>query len=242
MSLRSYAVSKNIFDSREIFKPRVEIFTDEILMDHIDTMSDLHQRLRGCPVPVNNMTNKMVEDFKISKIFLEKDLERFKISYRNRFEYEAGNFGDGMLTRIETILNIINQSSYDDIVLRSVNIKEISIYNVATNHISMGENFKIYVKSIDDFCENIIEYDYIKFLTKLKRMGKKIDFMKTCAYICSREGLEVNSYNFILACVSFPYEFVRVISKYRDLGSHFSNYQSKIKFDDVIEKDGESFV
>lgn len=242
MSFRGYTTSKNIFDDREIFKSRIENFTDEILMEHIDILNDLHQRLKGCPIPINNMINKVVEDFKISKIFLERDLEKFGTSYRNKFEYEVGNIGDEMLSRIESILSIIEQSDYEDIILRSIKCKEISVYNTAPNQIFMGENFRIYVKNIDDFRENIVEYDYIKFLTKIKRMGKRIDFMKTCAYICGKESLELNSYNFILACVSFPYEFIRVISKYRDLGEDLSRYKNNINFDNVIEKDGESLV
>lgn len=242
MSFRAYAISKNISDDREICKFRIENFKDEILMEHIDILNDLHERLKGCPIPITNMINKMVEDFKISKIFLEKDLEKFKSSYRNKFEYDVLNFGDKIFNRIETILRIIEESDYDDIILRSMKYKEISVYNTALNQVFMGEKFKIYVKSIDDFCENIIEYDYIKFLTKIKRMGKDIDFMKTCAYICGRERLEINSYNFILACVSFPYEFIRVISKYRDLGGEFSLYQNSVNFDSVLQKDGESLV
>ena len=57
-----------------------------------------------------------------------------------------------------------------------------------------------------------------------------------------KENFGINSYNFILACMSFPYEFVKVISRYRDLGRELSDYSRECDFGDVLIKDGESLV
>ncbi len=242
MSFRSYVMSRNIYDDKQIFKSKIQNFTDEILTKHIYTLCDLHGRLRGCTIPINNMINKMVDDFKISRIFLERDLRRYKDNYHNEFEYSVGKFGDKMLRRIETVLDVIENNDYENVILRSIKSKEISVYNVFPHQVYADQNSKIYVKNIDEFCENIIEYDYIKFLTKIKRTGIDIDFVKICTRICELEKLDINSCNIIMACVSFPYEFIRVISKYRDLGENLSDYSGKVDFDMVLKKDGESLV
>ena len=137
---------------------------------------------------------------------------------------------------------MIHKNNYENLVLRSIKLREFCVYNTHLNDIFSNQNHKIFIKSIEDICENMVEYDYVKFFTRLKRGNCDLDFLKCCAYVCGKEKLGMDSYNFILACISFPYEFVRVISKYRDLGGHLNNYFKEINFENVLKKDGQSFV
>lgn len=242
MSFKSYAMSKGIYEIKDLSKNKHKVCTDETVCEHINILYDLHERLKGCSISINNLVNKMVEDFKVSKIFLEQDIERYKLNSKNEFENNVSKFGNEALERIKKILDIISKSNYEKMILRSMKHREICVYNVNFNEIQMDFKTNIYVKNINQFCENITEYDYIKFFTKVKRAYKKIDFMKCCAYVCGKEKFSIDSYNFILACVSFPYEFIRVISKYRDLGRELSNYSKECDFDNVLKKDGDSLV
>ena len=242
MNFRSYGISKGIYESfdKEKFKGKIA-YTDENLFEHINILYDLHERLKGCQIPKNNLINKMIDDFKVAELFLRQDLKNYE-NYKNDFEQNVFKVGGNILYRIQNILRIISKSNYDNMILRGIKNREICVYNVALNEVYMSSNLKIYVKNIDEFCENIVEYDYIKFFTKLKRANKKIDFKKCCGYVCFKEGIDIDSYNFILACVSFPYEFIRILCRYRDLGRELSNYSNECDFTSVLKKDGESLV
>ncbi len=242
MNFRSYVMSKGIYEFEKTNKASQKDYTEEKICNHINVICDLHERLKECSIPTINLTNKMVEDFKVAELFLRQDIERYKIDSKNKFEMRVSKLGPEVLERIRKVLSVIEQSNYESIVLRSLKNKEICVYNVSLNQICEDGNSHIYVKNINEFCENILEYDYIKFLTKIKRMTSGVDFLKCCAYICSKEEFGIDSYNFILASISFPYEFTRVISKYRDFGRHLSNFSNEIDFDDVFQKDGESLV
>lgn len=237
MSFKSYAISKGIYEFDELTEIKSKIYTDENIFEHINILCDLHERLKGCSIPLNNLTNKMVEDFRVAEIFLKQDIEKYCFNPKNKFEKCVLKFGDKVLERIRKILKMISSINYEGIILRSIKNKEICVYNVNFSDVQAYKNSKIFVKNIDEFCENIIEYDYIKFFTKLKRSNKNVDFMKWCAYVCNKEKFNTDSYNFILACISFPYEFIRSISKYRDLGGEFSNFHNECDFNYILEKD-----
>lgn len=242
MNFRSYIMSKGIYEFKKINESLPKDYTEENIYSHINIIYDLHERLKGCSIPTTNLTNKVVEDFKIAELFLRQDIERYKIDPKNKFEMDVSKFGPKILERVQRILNVIEENEYESLILRSLKNKEICVYNVSLNQIYKDGNSHIYVKNINDFCENMLEYDYIKFLIKIKRITSNVDFHKYCAYICGKEEFRVDSYNFILACISFPYEFTRIISKYRDLGRHLSNFSNEIDFDYILKKDGESFV
>ena len=242
MSLKSFAISKKIYEFEEFQKNRVKDYTEGGIFEHINILSDLHGRLRGCPIPLTNLINKMVENFKISEMFFSQDIERYRFNSRNEFEENVARFGEKILYRIRKILDIIHENNYENMILRSIRNKEICVYNVNINDFCVDSDSKIYVRNINNFCENILEYDYVKFFTRLKRSNRNIEFIKMCSYVCSKENFGINSYNFILACTSFPYEFVKVISRYRDLGRELSDYSRECDFGDVLIKDGESLV
>ena len=79
MSLKSFAISKKIYEFEEFQKNRVKDYTEGGIFEHINILSDLHGRLRGCPIPLTNLINKMVENFKISEMFLSQDIERYRL-------------------------------------------------------------------------------------------------------------------------------------------------------------------
>lgn len=242
MSFRSYAISKGVYEFDGLVKVKSKIYTNENLFEHINILCDLHERLKGCSIPLNNLMNKMVEDFKVAEVFLKQDIQKYCIGPKNNFEKNVLEFGDKVLNRIQKILKIISSINYEDIILRGIRNREICAYNVNFDDVKLCSNSQIYVKNINEFCENIIEYDYIKLFIKIRRLNRNIDFMKLCAYVCSKEKFSVDSYEFILACISFPYEFIRAISKYRDLGGEFSNYFNECNFDYIMKKDGNSLV
>ncbi len=244
MSFKSYVISKGI---HEFSKCNYNIdnkkeYDYESICEHVNVIWDFHNRLKGCSIPKYNMLNKMVEDFKVSEKILIEDLNKYQYNFKNEFEENVLKFGDKVLNRIQKILNVIHSNNYENLILRSIKFREYCVYNTSLNEIYTNNTSIIFIKSIDDICENILEYDYIKFFTKLKRSKVNLDFFKCCAYVCGKEMLDVNSYNFMLACISFPYEFIKVVSKYRDLGGEFGEYYSNLNFDNVLIKDGESFV
>lgn len=242
MSLKSFAISKKVYEFKELGKNRIRSYTNGVIFEHINILSDLHGRLKGCPIPLNNLVNKMVDNFKFAEIMLNQDINRYKINPKNEFEENVSQLGEGVLFRIRRILSIIHENNYENLILRSMKNKEVCVYNVGLSDLYVDSDSKIYVRNINDFCENIVEYDYVKFFTRLKRLNKDVEFIKMCSYVCSKEDLGIDSYNFILACTSFPYEFVRVISRYRDLGRELSNYSKECNFDNVLSKDGDSLI
>lgn len=244
MSFKSYVISKKIYEFSQCnyeFVNKKECDYESIY-EHINVIWDFHQRLKGCSIPKYNMLNKMVEDFKVSERILKEDLKKYQYNFKNEFEENVLKFGDNILNRIQKILNVIHNSNYENLILRSIKFREYCVYNTSLNEIYTKDNSIIFIKNIDDICENFLEYDYIKFFTKLKRNKISLDFFKCCAYVCGKEKLDLSSYNFILACISFPYEFIKVILKYRDSGGEFGEYYNEVNFDNVLIKDGESLV
>ena len=155
MSLKSFAISKKIYEFEEFQKNRVKDYTEGGIFEHINILSDLHGRLRGCPIPLTNLINKMVENFKISEMFLSQDIERYRFNSRNEFEENVARFGEKILYRIRKILDIIHENNYENMILRSIRNKEICVYNVNINDFCVDSDSKIYVRKLTVNLTNI---------------------------------------------------------------------------------------
>lgn len=241
MSFKSFVNSKKIYEFEKLEKDRLSNLNDGFICEHINTLCDLHGRMKGCSIPTSNIINKMFEDFKVAEIILSQDIEKYKFNSKNEFEEIVSDLGEEVLYRVRKIIDVINENNYESMIIRGIKNREVCAYNVYIYDLYKKDS-SIYVRSIGDFCENILEYDYVKFMVRVKRSGRDVDFHRVCAYICSQEDFDISSYNFMLACVSFPYEFIRVITKYRDLGRNLSDYPSRCDFKDVLRKDGDSLI
>ncbi len=241
MSFKTFVNKNKIYEFEKFEREKLKNLHEGLICEHINTLCDLHGRLKGCSFPVQNLINKMYEDFKVSELILKQDIERYRFNPKNEFENKISSLGEDFLYRIRNIIDKIKENNYESLIVRSMKSREICAYNVYIyDFYSLGS--KIYVRKIGDFCENILEYDYVKFMVRLKRSGRDVDFRRVCSYICSKEDFNIDSYNFMMACVSFPYEFMRVISKYRDVGRSLSDYHLNCDFEEILRKDGESLI
>ncbi len=191
---------------------------EEKVIEQLSTISEVHKLSCGfngyLRKRINNHTCKLIEEDKIQLKRFKRSLERIKESGpTDRVEEIVLEKGEAILERGEKVINIIMDNGYMDLVARSMRNVEICLTNVDFDNLGKGETIEIV--NFDDIAYNMVEMDCYYFLAKLKRKGFTVDFIRCIDTFCKLENLGEDSKKFILALLSYPYEFMKIYDKYR---------------------------
>ncbi len=191
---------------------------EEKVIEQLSIISEIHKLSCGfngyLRKRIDNHTCKLIEEDKIQLKRFKRSLERIKENGpTDRVEEIVLEKGDAILERGEKVINTIMDNGYMDLVARSMKNVEICLTNVDFDNLGKGETIEIV--NFDDIAYNMVEMDCYYFLSKLKRKGFNVDFSRCIDRFCELENLEDNSKNFILALLSYPYEFMKIYDKYR---------------------------
>lgn len=192
--------------------------TEELIINQFDAIHDFHERAMGfngyLRNKLNNNTGKVVEEYKVSIRKLSADINRIKSNgSKNSFEQLIVKYGDKFINQGEECIREIYKSDYIGIITRSMRRTEICLGN--TDFRNLRKNNLTYVVSFQDCSYNMLEMDCFFLLSRLKRKGMKLDFQKLAKEFCYIEGLNESSSKFLIALISYPYEFVKCCNKYR---------------------------
>lgn len=98
------------------------------------------------------------------------------------------------------------------------------------------------IASFDSCSYDMVEIDGIYFLRKLRNKIPDDNFEKMAADYCIIEGLGFDSIHFMLATLSYPYDFMRTSVRYMENKKNWSvqSYLKKLKKSVKMEK--KSFI
>lgn len=187
---------------------------------------------------LNNKTGSIVEQYKVYIKRLKRYLKNIKMNTpENDFEEMLLKVGNEYIKRAEYCISEIFNSGYMDIIKRSMDRTEICIGDADFSNLRKTD--KLEIINIDKCNYNNIEIDCFNILSKYKRKGIKLDFKYLVDDFCKYSNLSKESNRFILALLSYPYEFMKCFNRYREKTKELSEEEYENKLKKAIIKDGE---
>ena len=246
LSLEQYLSERNFrvigkFKDEKILKN----ITENTVFDQIELICEFQKvsmEYEGSAyITIGNKIGKDIEKYKAWIRNLSKTVSSIKSRNNiNAFEHTLIETAQASLEKAETCINVVNDSDYLGLVKRSTRRSELCLGITYFNNIRKKNNIEI--ASLSRCAYNMIEMDLIYFIRRLKKNEIDVDYDKMTNYFCEIQGLNKNSYMFITALSSFPYEYMKCCEKYRLNKNKFNVDYYNIKLKDAMQRDGESLL
>lgn len=216
---------------------------EEEILNQLYIISEFHKKVMGYKgymgLRLDNKTGRTVEQFKIGIKRLKRYLKNIRLnSASSDFERKLLKIGFEYTKRADKCISEIMNSDYLNILERSMKRTEICIGNPNFNNLYKTEN-AIEVCSLNKCSHNIVEMDCFCLLVKYRKTNLKLNYKDLVNKYCEYEGLNENSSRFILALLSYPYEFIRCCDRYREKSKDWSEEEYMQRLEKAILKDGE---
>ena len=240
-TFEQYLITKGIDVVSDIeFELKSKKVNEEMLANQLEIISEFHKKVQGSTVGVkerlDSRAGRIVENYKVNIKKLRRDINRFKDhQLSNMFEEIILHKGDDYVKRGEDVIRNIYDNGYYDLILRSMENKEICLGNVDFSNLTKDGNIKI--KSYKKASYNMVEIDCYNLLYKYKKKGANVDFKKLIRYFCELENLNEFSYQFIASCLSFPYEITKQCNNYRLRKRDLSDDEYLLRLQKAIVQD-----
>ncbi len=190
---------------------------------------------------LKNKTGKNLEEYKVWNRKLRGDLKKLRAGVsRNCFEELLLECGEDILKRAEACISHVYAKGYLELLKRSMKKSEICVGKYYVKSLNKEEGAA--PPSLMDCYYNMVEMDAVYALGKLKRKEPDLPYEELIRYYCSEGGLDENSYNFILALISYPHSSMKVICKYRKNKHAYSPEEFEEKLRRAMRKDGKSLI
>lgn len=192
--------------------------SDEMLEKQLKIISKFHKKASGYngmfKDRLDSDVGKIVEEAKVSIKKFKRELNRIsKNGIENDVDKVLLEHGKLYMDRGEKIIDNIYKNKYYDLIIRSMNNKEICLGNVDFKYLS--EDHHINIKTTDKCKYNMVEVDAVNLLYRYKKKGVDLNYKDLAKKFCYMENLGGNSYKFIISLISFPYEFMKECKRYR---------------------------
>ena len=236
---------KKIGIPRNEMEKKHKKYVDKEISDQLQIISEFASSVMGYrgykSKGLNNKTGRTVEEYKVNIKKVKRQIRNIKIDFpKNDFEALILENSDGYLDRAENCINQIYDFGYIELLTRSMHRDEICLGD--TDFSNLRKYKKIEVWSFKHCCYNMIEMDGFYLLNKFKRKGVTLDYHKLVNSFCGFQGLDIKSEKYILALLSYPYEFMRCLEGYRDDKEECIVEIYKKKLIKAMEKDGKSLI
>lgn len=240
-----YMVFKGIknVDAIQFKYKNIEVdITEALIIEQFRAIYGFHEKSLGfngyLRNRLNNNTGKIIEEYKMSIKKLASDINNIKREEpKNTFEELIIRYGEDVIKRGQECIRAVYQTDYIGIIKRSMRRCEVCLGN--TDFENLRKNNFIEVVSFEDCSYNMVEMDCFTLLSKLKRKGAELDFIKLVNEFCYIEELDASSSKFLIALVSYPHEFMKCCNKYREIKNKDEHRFSK-KLLKALAQDGES--
>lgn len=242
---REYLISKEIrivdkFEENRLSLDNVSQFQVET---HMQALYEFHKRAAGyCGYSrerISTGIGKNVEKYKVDVKKGARELKDLEINDNNMKKFFIECI-ESNIKRAEKCLKLIYESGYIDLIMRSMKAKEICIGNSSFKNIRFKDTVEVI--SIKDCSFNMVENDAVYLMRKIKRKGCKIDYVRATEEFCKLEKLDEKSRIYILALLSYPYEFMKYYGRFREDNSKLSITEWKRKIGKALIMDGKSFI
>lgn len=190
---------------------------------------------------IPNTLGKNFEDAKVDLRKLKREINSIK-SKKNisPLENVLLKKGDEYIDRGEKAIQLAYSSDYISLIKRSMKRWELNFGSKAIEALDIDEKLKI--KTLNDCSYDMIEWDYIDLVIKLKRKGIEFpikDILKACAI---RENLDEDSLNFMIAMSDFPYDFMKNFNRYMENKNLWTSDEMEERLNRAIFRDGKSML
>lgn len=190
---------------------------------------------------LDNKTGRTVENYKVKIKKVKREVRNIKLnSPNNDFEAIILENGEDYLDRAENCIDKIYNFGFIELLTRSMHRAEICLGD--TDFSNLRKYKKIEVWSLQHCSYNMLEMDAFYLLNKYKKKGVELDYHKLCNNFCDFQQFDTKSEKYILALLSYPYEFIRCYEKYRDNKVECDVEIYKNKLLKAIKKDGNSLI
>ncbi len=245
--LKEYLISCGInivesFPEEENYK---EPLSFDTIINQLEAIAEFHKKTMGISGLnvglLENNTGKKIERFKVYIKKLKRDIKRYENEKaKNRFEELILQKAPEYLDRAEKCIRIIYDNGYYKLIERSMKRNEVCLGNTYIDNIRKNE--MVNIRDIRKCCYNMVEFDTIHFLGKLKKRHNKLDFKAAISEFCRLEELPLSSEIFIRAVLSYPVEFMKYCERYRYGKKEWNEDEYAKKLLGVIEKDDDSLL
>ncbi|GIM29643.1 hypothetical protein CPJCM30710_23090 [Clostridium polyendosporum] len=247
-SINNYLQEKkiNVVRGKEKTKKILPNELDEYnILKQIEVISMFHEKMKNSNgvflLSIQSSIGKEIEECKVQIKKLKRILG--KIEERgpsDSFERELYFLAPKILDRAKKCINYISNDEYISIILRSMKNNEVCLGSCESNNLWVDGEIK--VCDISGLCFNTVECDCIAYLNKLKRKGVDISWEKVVTEFICHESLQNISKNFILAMISYPFEFMKICDKRREGKKHWDDNEYARRLTLAVLKDGEALI
>ncbi|WP_125153315.1 spore coat protein [Clostridium rectalis] len=222
---------------------------EHLLEEQLLLISSFHKIVKGDTGPIKDRLDssigRVVENYKVGTKKLARDMKRLKSDNKygqdlNEFEKIILSMGNYYIERGEKVIKHVYDNKYYDLITRSMQNREICLGSVDFKNIVLLDN--IMVKRIDKCSYNMVEMDCFNLLYKYKKKGYKFDYKKLVSKFCEFEKLNKNSYEYIIALLSYPYEVIRQCNRYRQEKKGWTEEEYVLRLKKAMEVDKESLI
>lgn len=216
---------------------------EEEILNQLLLISEFHKKTMGYKgymgLSLDNKTGSTVEQYKVSIKRLRRYIKNIRLnSASSDFERKLLKVGFDYIKRAENCISEIINSGYLEIIERSMKRAEICLGNTTFSNLNKTDDI-LEVCSLNKCSYNNIEMDCFYLLSKYRRKNLKLNYKDIVNKYCDYENLNENSSRFIIALLSYPYEFMRCCNRYREKSKTWSEEEYEERLEKAILKDGE---
>lgn len=219
---------------------------DELRLDEqLFLINEFHKNVMGYKgfvgMRLDNKIGGLVEQYKVNIKRLKRYLKNIRLNTAcSDFERILLKKGFEYIQRAENCITEIYNSGYMNIIERTMKRREICLGNPDVSNPRKGD--KLEIKNIDKCAYNSVEMDCFYLLSKFKKRGIDLDYISLVNKFCEYENLDKNSSRYILALLSYPYDFMKCCNRYREKTKSWSEEEYEESLQRAMIKDGKSLI
>ena len=224
-------------------KEAVDRITLDEAAEKLEILAELHKRLMGYEGHIGNhlpsSIGRLMENNKADLRRLKRDVSYFNdAEAANVFEEALKSYGQRIISRGERSIALALSSDYTKKVCRSMNNNEVCLGNAAIDSFYRRDEV-IYIKTLNKCAYNLMECDVIDFINRLKKQSEWLPYDELIKIYMEASTLEGSSYDFIRGMVNYPYECVKVCTRYRRMKKPWTIERYAYSLNTAMIKDGE---
>lgn len=222
-----------------------DIENSEAIERKLEALALFHKETLGYKFNIEErIPNTLGKNFEAAKVDLRK-LKREMSSIKSKnsispLENVLLKKGGEYIDRGEKAIQLAYSSNYINLIKRSMKRWELNFGSKAIDFLDVNE--KLNIKTLNDCSYDMVEWDYIHLIIKLKRKGLKFsikDILEACTI---KENLDEDSLNFMIAMSDFPYDFMKNFNRYMDNKNVWTSDEMEERMDRAILRDGRSIL
>ena len=220
ISFEQYLVRNDVIidENKEIEFRKLSDYSIDDVHEYLSLLKEFHDKSKGYDIYfINKLENNIGKIFETYSIYVKRLNKQIKNirenSPQDEFEKYLLENEEFLIGSSIKCIKSIGREEYLNIIRRSM--KNIEVCIGSEGYYNLFKDEKIGLINSKKCNYDLLEVDCIKFINRLKKGQKGIDFRNIIEHFCIIEDLGKDSMNFILNMTMFPYESMRYVDKYR---------------------------